>query len=57
MKAAYDLVFKRTSTFAAAIVFSAFIFERTFDIGADYIFDTYNKGVTNHNLLKLYKMF
>lgn len=46
MKAAYDLIFKRTSTFAVAIVASAFFFERAFDLGSEALFDTVNKGVS-----------
>ncbi|TGZ47345.1 cytochrome b-c1 complex subunit 9 [Temnothorax longispinosus] len=40
----YNLVLKRTSTFTVAVVASAFMFERGFDMAADYIFDTINKG-------------
>jgi len=38
------LVFKRTSTFAVAIIASAFFFERAFDVAADSIFESVNKG-------------
>lgn len=49
MKVVYDLVFKRTSTFAAGIMLSVFFFERTFDLASDGLFDSTNKGV-RHNL-------
>lgn len=49
MKAVYNLVFKRTSTFAAGIMLSVFFFERTFDLASDGLFDSTNKGV-RHNL-------
>lgn len=41
----YNTLFKRTSTFALTCVIGAFIFERTFDMGGDYIFDKINEGV------------
>ncbi|PSN41507.1 Cytochrome b-c1 complex subunit 9 [Blattella germanica] len=40
----YSAVFRRTSTFAATIMFGAFFFERTFDVTSEYIFDSINKG-------------
>jgi len=40
----YQGVFKRTSTFALAIVVGAFGFERGFDSVADYVWETNNKG-------------
>ncbi|KAJ6635244.1 Cytochrome b-c1 complex subunit 9, partial [Pseudolycoriella hygida] len=40
----YNLVFRRTSTFAAGVVVSVFFFERGFDVISDEIFDSYNKG-------------
>ncbi|XP_012528498.1 cytochrome b-c1 complex subunit 9 [Monomorium pharaonis] len=40
----YNLVLKRTSTFTIAVLASAFVFERAFDVAADEIFDTINKG-------------
>lgn len=46
MGALYNLVFKRTSTYAVAIMASVFIFERAFDIGAESIFFAANKGVS-----------
>jgi ubiquinol-cytochrome c reductase subunit 9 len=41
----YNLVFKRTSTYAVAIMASVFIFERSFDLVAENIFYSANKGV------------
>lgn len=49
MKLVYDLVFKRTSTFAAGIMLSVFFFDRTFDLVSDGVFESTNKGV-RHNL-------
>jgi ubiquinol-cytochrome c reductase subunit 9 len=46
MKALYDIVFKRTSTFAVGIVASVFFFERTFDMASDNIFRSINRGVS-----------
>lgn len=46
MGALYNLVFKRTSTFAVAIMGSVFFFERGFDLAADSIFESVNKGVS-----------
>lgn len=45
MKALYNLVFKRTSTYAVGIIASAFFFERAFDLGAETLFYSVNKGV------------
>lgn len=45
MKAAYNLIFKRTSTYAIGIMASVFIFERAFDMAAEGIFFSANKGV------------
>lgn len=41
----YNTVFKRTSTFALAIITSAFFFERAVDHGVDIFFDIHNEGV------------
>jgi ubiquinol-cytochrome c reductase subunit 9 len=46
MKALYNLVFKRTSTYAVAIMGSVFVFERAFDLAAENIFFAANKGVS-----------
>ncbi|XP_050463753.1 cytochrome b-c1 complex subunit 9 [Cataglyphis hispanica] len=40
----YNVVLRRTSTFTIVVVASAFVFERGFDLAADKIFDTINKG-------------
>lgn len=45
MKAVYDLVFKRTSTYVVGIMASVFFFERAFDIASESIFDSVNAGV------------
>ncbi|KAK7505962.1 hypothetical protein BaRGS_00002684 [Batillaria attramentaria] len=44
----YQAVFRRTSTFALAIVVGAFFFERAFDQGGQTLFEQMNRG-------KLYK--
>jgi hypothetical protein len=46
MKAIYNLFMKRTSTYAVAIMGSVFFFERGFDVIADGIFESTNKGVS-----------
>lgn len=50
----YDLLFRRTSTFVATIMASAFFFERTFDLGSEYMFDKINEGVSIDNFILLY---
>jgi len=44
----YNLVLRRTSTFTIAVLASAFVFERAFDMASEKIFDTINKGVSVH---------
>jgi hypothetical protein len=44
VSAIYHGVTKRTSTFAVAILASAFVFERSFDALTEYIYDTRNQG-------------
>lgn len=44
----YNALFKRTSTFVLTVVGGVFIFERIFDQGADYIFESINRGVSNN---------
>uniref|UniRef100_A0A1B0GBS7 Complex III subunit 9 n=2 Tax=Glossina TaxID=7393 RepID=A0A1B0GBS7_GLOMM len=44
MKVLYNSLFKRTSTYAIGIMFSAFFFERTFDVLSETIFESANKG-------------
>ncbi|KAM0725673.1 Cytochrome b-c1 complex subunit 9 [Formica fusca] len=40
----YNVVLRRTSSFAVVVLASTFVFERGFDLAADQIFDTINKG-------------
>ncbi|XP_066144412.1 cytochrome b-c1 complex subunit 9 [Euwallacea fornicatus] len=40
----YNSIFKRSSTFALTLIGGAFIFERSFDLTCDTIFDNVNKG-------------
>lgn len=42
----YDLLFKRSSTFAITIIASAFFFERTLDLASNSIYESVNKGVS-----------
>jgi len=44
MKAVYNSLFKRTSTFAVAIMGSVFLFERGIDVASEQIFYAINKG-------------
>ncbi|CAO1356441.1 unnamed protein product [Diamesa hyperborea] len=44
MKAIYNLVFKRTSTYVVGIMASVFFFERAFDMGSEACFNNVNKG-------------
>lgn len=46
MKAIYNFLMKRTSTYAVVIVGSVFFFERGFDVFADTLFESTNKGVS-----------
>nr|XP_033811519.1 cytochrome b-c1 complex subunit 9 isoform X1 [Geotrypetes seraphini] len=40
----YNLLFRRTSTFALTIVVGAVVFERVFDQGADALYEYMNHG-------------
>ncbi|EFN65866.1 hypothetical protein EAG_06983 [Camponotus floridanus] len=40
----YNVFLRRTSTFVVVVVASSFFFERSFDLAADKIFDSVNKG-------------
>lgn len=44
---------RRTSTYLAAVVASTFFVERAIFGGGDYIFESYNKGVSPSNYLIL----
>ncbi|XP_055035287.1 cytochrome b-c1 complex subunit 9 [Paramisgurnus dabryanus] len=44
VKSVYNLLFRRTSTFAITIMVGAVVFERAFDQGGDAIFDNINRG-------------
>ncbi|KAH8407500.1 hypothetical protein KR222_004016 [Zaprionus bogoriensis] len=44
MKVIYNTLFKRTSTYAVAIIASAFFFERAIDVTSNTIFESINKG-------------
>lgn len=46
MKVIYNTLFKRTSTYAVAIIASAFFFERALDVTSVAIFEGINKGVS-----------
>ncbi|MBN3273465.1 QCR9 protein, partial [Polyodon spathula] len=40
----YNLVFRKSSTFALSILVGAVVFERMFDQGGDGVFEHLNKG-------------
>ncbi|KAM9840857.1 cytochrome b-c1 complex subunit 9 [Aulostomus maculatus] len=40
----YNLLFRRTSTFAVTIMVGAVLFERIFDQGSNAIFEEINRG-------------
>ncbi|XP_055902469.1 cytochrome b-c1 complex subunit 9 [Eupeodes corollae] len=44
MKAIYNSLFKRSSTFAVVILASTFFFERSFDMASEAIFTSANRG-------------
>ncbi|KAH8376247.1 cytochrome b-c1 complex subunit 9 [Drosophila serrata] len=44
MKVIYNTLFKRTSTYAVAIIASTFFFERAIDVTSVAIFESINKG-------------
>jgi ubiquinol-cytochrome c reductase subunit 9 len=46
IRTVYHTLLKRTSTFALTIVGGAFVFERIFDQGSDYLFEYLNQGVS-----------
>ncbi|XP_040014286.1 cytochrome b-c1 complex subunit 9 [Xiphias gladius] len=43
-KSVYNLLFRRTSTFAITIMVGAVFFERLFDQGGEAIFEQMNQG-------------
>ena len=42
----YNTVLRRTSTFAVVVIAGAFIFERSIDMFTDYMWKSFNKGVS-----------
>ncbi|KAM3874282.1 cytochrome b-c1 complex subunit 9 [Diretmus argenteus] len=44
VRSVYNLLFRRTSTFAVTIVVGAVVFERMFDQGGNALFEQLNKG-------------
>ena len=46
-----NALFKKTSTFTFTIIAGAFVFERIFDQGAEYIFETANRGVLTIDII------
>lgn len=44
-RSVYNLLFRRTSTFAITIMVGAVVFERGFDQAGEAIFDNINRGV------------
>ncbi|KAK3933397.1 Cytochrome b-c1 complex subunit 9 [Frankliniella fusca] len=53
--ALYELLFKRTSTLALTVVVGAFVFERSFDVLIDGIFDKINEGKQWKDIKKNYE--
>lgn len=51
----YNGVFKRTSTFALAVIVGAFFVERATDAAADAIFESVNKGKLWKDIKKNYE--
>lgn len=51
-RSVYNLLFRRTSTFAITIMVGAVFFERVFDQAGDAVFDNINRGVSYFLLLK-----
>ncbi|TMS08755.1 cytochrome b-c1 complex subunit 9 [Larimichthys crocea] len=43
-KSVYNLLFRRSSTFAITVIVGAVFFERVFDQGGDAIFEQMNRG-------------
>uniref|UniRef100_A0A8C1AKB1 Cytochrome b-c1 complex subunit 9 n=3 Tax=Cyprinus carpio TaxID=7962 RepID=A0A8C1AKB1_CYPCA len=43
-RSVYNLLFRRTSTFAITIMVGAVVFERVFDQAGEAVFDNINKG-------------
>nr|XP_060644312.1 cytochrome b-c1 complex subunit 9 [Anolis sagrei ordinatus] len=53
----YNLLFRRTSTFALSIAVGALTFERAFDQGADALFEHLNKGKLWKHIKHRYELF
>lgn len=43
----YNLLFRKTSTFAVTVMVGAVFFERLFDQGGDAMFEQINRGVSS----------
>ena len=56
-KALYNVVFRRTSTTAVAVIGGAFIFERMFDPTLDAIYQNINKGASSKRFRVLRRFF
>lgn len=46
-RSVYNLLFRRTSTFAITIMVGAVVFERVFDQAGEAVFDNINRGVSH----------
>ncbi|XP_075214432.1 ubiquinol-cytochrome C reductase complex subunit oxen [Lycorma delicatula] len=40
----YNIIFRRSSTYALTIIGASFFFERAFDVGTEHLFEQINKG-------------
>ncbi|XP_067014817.1 cytochrome b-c1 complex subunit 9 [Anabrus simplex] len=50
----YKTLFRRTSTFALTVIAGAFVFERSFDLGSEYVFESINRGKLWHHIKDRY---
>lgn len=53
----YNLFFKRTSSYALALIFSSLWFERIFDHATEALFEHYNEGVSKKIFFKTFYTF
>ncbi|KAI4493624.1 hypothetical protein M0804_001800 [Polistes exclamans] len=49
----YNIFLKRSSTYVITIIGGTFIFERTFDLASNKLFESINKGVSKNYKLML----
>lgn len=49
-RSVYNLLFRRTSTFAITIMVGAVVFERVFDQAGEAVFENINRGVSHFSV-------